>query len=204
MTSTKFLFFILLLTLSGCSSLNKSQVSPPSDYSSPTTIEEIKYWSASGKILLSQNNKKQSGNFYWQQSDKDYQFVVSTILGIDVFSIKVFNGLTTIFANGEEYKGSDSEALLYHLTGQTIPLGYIGDWMLGRVNEESVVSLSKNEKGLTKHFIFATDNNLPTPNTWGVSYTKRSLVEQFLLPTNISIASTQSRIKLKINDWKIN
>lgn len=202
MTWLKISLFLIVLVLSGCSSFDNQYTQKPANYSAPKTINDIKYWTASGKILLSENGKKQAGNFFWQQADDNFQFVVSTILGIDVFSIKVFNEQTTIYINGEQYTGEEPQSLLFSLTGQTIPLGYIADWMLGKVNASQVSALKKDENGLVQHFIFDGENS-NLSKTWSVQYVSRINANSFLLPQNIVINSTTNRIKMKINDWKI-
>lgn len=198
------LFICSLFVLSGCAT-------PPTNsgsviYKKPETIDEIDNYTASGKILLVSKKEKQSGYFYWRQSKAGYQFVVSTILGIDVFSLKVDASGATVYVDGKEHSGTDPQTLLRSLTGQTLPLQHISEWLIGKVDSERVLNIQMTPKGRPDRFLFQPE---PSPfvssngQSWSVHYQKYSDVDGLQLPSQIQISSTLNRIKLKINDWEL-
>lgn len=198
------LFVCSLFVLGGCATAPSNVSTAP--YKKPSSISEIGDYTASGKILLVNGKDKQSGYFYWRRSDKGYQFVVSTILGIDVFSLKVDQNFAKVYIDGKEHSGSDPQALLYTLTGQTLPLNQISNWLIGQVDSNKVLNLTKLPNGLPERFIFKpSESSTPMPigSSWSVHYQKYDTTESLKLPSQIQISSSHNRIKLKINNWDL-
>ncbi len=198
---------VAVVYLSACSTLpNKTAVSLPKK------AEQLSHWSASGKILIVSNNEKNSANFYWRQQDKNYTFILSTFLGIDVFSLTFQNGLATMKVDGKTYTDTNAERLLSRLTQQQIPVQKMSQWLLGN-KSSSIKSAYFDELGLLTSFFVNVPASpikpaLKMPLTkkmerWDVSYKQRKLVYHYQLPTSINIKSPSTRIKLAISNWQI-
>lgn len=200
-TIKRLAILVMALIISACATRPQTNVELL-----PRNIEDVTHWRAAGKILLSENGKKQSGHFYWQQTNDDYQFVVSTFLGIDVFSIKVIDGLATIYIDGKDYQSRQPAQLLQQLTGQTLPLSHISSWLIGMAPTASshVSQIQTNETNQMRQFTYQDNKTVFNTVAWTIKYQQRVPVYHFELPSLISIDSPQNRIKLKINRWELN
>ncbi|QTH64450.1 outer membrane lipoprotein LolB [Psychrosphaera ytuae] len=206
------LLICCFFVLAGCTTRPSVTGSVP--LKKPTSIAEIGNYTASGKILLVNGSDKQSGYFFWRRSESGYQFVVSTILGIDVFSLKVNENNAVVYVDGKEHNGDDPQLLLQSLTGQTLPLQHISKWLIGRVEGRGVFNLQKFTSGRPERFVFSPNSattplptkvptKMPINSSWSVHYQQYQSVDGLWLPSQIQISSSLNRIKLRINNWDL-
>lgn len=202
-------FFIQLLVLATVLGLSGCATAPNNQGKGEVNqVQELKHWTASGKILIVENGDKQSANFNWRQSGNDYTFNLSTFLGIDIFSLKSKNGLVTIEVDGKTYQGNYPEQLLFKLTRHQIPIKHLQFWLLGYANSDKAMKKVFDDNNLLRSFEFASLNNsIGTFSTsqlsrlWQIKYQSRHQNMRFQLPQLVSIRSDNTRIKLSISRW---
>lgn len=178
--------------LSGCQLFKRQQSSANID-----NIEDVRQWVARGKIMLAQNKEKVSGYFYWQQDNKDFEFSLSTFIGIDVFSLDFKDGIATLKVDGETYRDSDPQRLIQQLTGHDIPVNQLDNWMLGRYDTQHT-GTKFDANGYPKSFEYLAANEL-----WSISYNAWQPVNLLMLPASINLKSSANRIKISITNWEL-
>lgn len=94
-------------------------------------------FSASGKVNIRQNNQSDTAQFVWQSSAAQDQLNLSTPFGTTlaelVLSYQGERVSSAVLNRGDSLEqAEDPEALLYQLTGLTLPVSGLRWWLQGR------------------------------------------------------------------------
>ncbi|MFT5756434.1 MAG: outer membrane lipoprotein LolB [Alteromonadaceae bacterium] len=203
---TALIIFFTIVCLSGCSTTSTiSEQSPQRIQSIEQRNQQLlslNSWKIKGKIAFLQAKKRQSASINWQVNADNQKLNLSTFLGISVLKLTSNNGLHTIEVNGEKYKSTDLEALIYSLTQLTLPTHALSYWLKGLSYQATDNIIYHPETNLPKILNSQYDNRL-----WQINYGKYVNIDKrsvhTKLPTKITISQGDLTIKIAINSWGI-
>ncbi|WDD97722.1 lipoprotein insertase outer membrane protein LolB [Thalassomonas actiniarum] len=197
---------LLLLWLSGCA----VQPPAPSDSSLTQEISErnqqlsaLNKWKILGRIAFIQADKRESASLNWryEQDHNDntrQRLDLTAPLGINVLHLESDNGRHVLEVDGEEYHSEDLDALIYSLTGLTLPTRALSYWLKGLAylpqDKLSYDSVTRLPVKLTSLY----DNRL-----WSVEYQNYQLVNQHRLATKFTITQAELNIKILVKKWTL-
>lgn len=191
-----FLTILTLVLISACTTLPDS-----SSVLKVKSATELSQWTARGKILLVSGKEKESAYFYWRQDKDDFQFTLSTFIGVDVLSLKYENGIATLKLDGKSYNDNDPQRLVARLTNKQIPFKKLPLWLLGSAVKKDVIDPVYINKTELKSFAYR-ESGFNT-QTWRINYSEREPVLKLRLPKGMTIKSSDSRIKIAISNWQL-
>jgi outer membrane lipoprotein LolB len=198
---------LTLLFLSGCSTLtnkNNNQDKSTKTYLSSAerthSLKQISQWQVLGKIAFIDKKERSSANISWKvdKNSATQKLNLTSYLGINVLQLTSKNNLHAITFDGKTYYDNDLQALIYSLTGFTLPIVALDSWMKGLPHQKSDV-INYNETTQLPTSLISTYNQ----SLWQVTYTKYKKFNQHYLATKLSVKKDDLVIKLSINQWKL-
>ncbi len=188
-------FWISLLAallLSGCASIESSQTNVEWQ-THQQRLASISQYQSSGKLGYISPEQRQSLNFRWQHAPQSSQLRLTTFLGQTALNLKITpTGAVVDTYDDKTYTSSNAESLIYQLTGLTIPVEQLHDWLLGRPTSADGYLLNETNT-------LATLRKEINGQTWQLDYLnyKDVLVDGVALPL-------PQKLKLKQQDTSIN
>ena len=162
-----------------------------------THVNQIKKWTARGKMMVADSKDKVSGYFYWQQDGEDFDFSLDTIIGTNIFSIAFSHGMATVEADGEVYRDADPQRLIYQLTGHIMPINQLPNWLLARIDTQAKnPTYDANNKILSFRY-------MGSGQPWVISYRGWTTQQALSLPQSIMLTAPNNRVKISISDWQV-
>ncbi len=200
-------FTLLLLALSllnGCASQQKTTPSGPlfsqSDTERKQQLQKLNNWNIKGKIAFIEHKDRSSASINWQYtgSEDTQRLDLTSYLGINVLHLRSKNKEHTIEVDGKTYQGKNLDALIYSLTGYTLPTNALTYWL-------KALPYNNNDD-----IIFDESNGLPKTlastyqgRDWRISYSHYKNINQYQLPTKLTITQANLTIKIAINQWRL-
>ena len=83
-------------------------------------LAQLQQWKLKGKIAWITNSERKSAYMNWQQNNKDMQFDLSNLVGINLASLSYNGELATLSSDGQVYEDSSPSALIYKTTGYLV------------------------------------------------------------------------------------
>jgi outer membrane lipoprotein LolB len=166
-------------------------------------VGKLNNWQISGQIAFIQGKKRDSAAINWQvEQDKQaltkQRLDLTTAFGINILHLSSSNHQHTLEVNGKQYQTEDLNALIYSLTGLTLPTQALSYWLKGLVYQAQ----DKVEYDLKTQL-----PNLLTSRygerDWLVRYHNYQLIGPNRLATGITISQAKLTIKIKINQWTL-
>ncbi|MFB9214539.1 lipoprotein insertase outer membrane protein LolB [Vibrio sinaloensis] len=195
MTTKLLPFWISLLAallLSGCASIESSQTNVEWQ-THQQRLASISQYQSSGKLGYISPEQRQSLNFRWQHAPQSSQLRLTTFLGQTALNLKITpTGAVVDTYDDKTYTSTNAESLIYQLTGLTIPVEQLHDWLLGRPTSADGYLLNETNT-------LATLRKEINGQTWQLDYLnyKDVLVDGVALPL-------PQKLKLKQQDTSIN
>ncbi|WP_252730724.1 lipoprotein insertase outer membrane protein LolB [Colwellia sp. E2M01] len=197
-------FFVLIaFFISGCSHTP--------DKKTPVTIEQtpqqramqlaqLQQWQVTGKIAFIEKTARNSASLFWQVNEqKQYQQLnLTTYLGINILQLESDANNHEIQVDGKTYQGTNLEALIYSITGLTLPTKALTYWLKG-ITYQNTDNIIYDEITLLPESLSSEYNN----EVWQVSYANYQSIKGYSLATTFSIKKDDLLIKIIINDWSI-
>lgn len=195
------LVILACIVLSGCTSSPKGKPELFTKQSSNERIEQLKkitQWQVNGKIAFIEKNKRNSATLNWHVNEKEssQELNLTSYLGINVLQLTSKAGKHHLTFDGENYQGNDLTTLIYALTGLTLPTQALGYWIKGLAFQPE------------DHIIY-DDSNLPLKlnsfynnQQWQVSYNGYKQVNNYVLPSKLTVKKDNILIKIVINQWQ--
>lgn len=204
----KLIFIILLAFLSvACVTRSIPNVSKQEQESlwanRQLDLAQITAFQASGSLTYFSEETRHYGRFFIQQQrPNEYQLKLTTPIGTSIFSLIVTPYLAELTDNdGNQYIDENVERLMLRLTGIDMPLNMLHNWLIGLSNDK-LNDLIDEEGRLIK------TNLQQNGQIWDVSISKYSTAQssnrKIDLPAIIELTKPQSKVQLKINNWKLN
>ncbi|GLX79961.1 hypothetical protein tinsulaeT_33010 [Thalassotalea insulae] len=194
--------FILLITITACSSLKQPSPLPVdmqlTKAQRQQQLNNISQWQVTGKLAFITPEKRESANLFWQlnQKQKSQQLTLTSYLGINVLSLSSNNDYHTVEVDGEQYQGNDLEQLIYQLTQLNLPTQAMQYWLKGLTwSEQDQISYDANTGLPTQLLSYYNGRH------WQISFDNYQLYYQLPMARKITIRQGQLTIKLLINQW---
>lgn len=193
-------FVICLLMVSF---LTACTIKPKVNVNSMATPENLpNNWTLDGRLALKTPEEKFSASLDWQQTNSVYQLRLSKLIGGTVLLIhNDEEGLVSMEFDGQTYRDSNAERLLWRVTGWSIPVNDFQFWVSGQLNPASPapVAVKKDEQNRLWSF--------ETKDGWRVQYQNYKVFSGKPMPHNMTIEkdTTQNQtmqLKLRISDWE--
>ena len=137
-----FILALFTLVLSGCSTL-PNKVSQPLIQQTPqqriAKLRQLQQWQITGKIAFIETNSRNSATLSWQidENQGTQQLNLTSYLGINVLQLDSSDSDHKIQVDGKTYHGKDLEALVYSITGLTLPTQALTFWLKGIPYQEN-------------------------------------------------------------------
>lgn len=193
---TKLLAFLFICLLAGC-----AQQPAPRSVSWIThqqQLQTLSKWSLTGKLALITKEERHSLNIFWQQSGDNTHITLSTFLGGTILDIdKTSLNTKIINADGKLFFGSNAEELIKQLSGLTIPINALQQWIKGNP-EDASYQLNENNQVVNLVGINAKKSS------WSINYNDYRNTQGIALPHNLQLKHDDLRLKFAISEWRIN
>lgn len=204
------IFCLCLLTLANLllTACSVSVVRPFSDSAQSQTssawlthqqlVSQLTRYQTRGVFAYLSSQQKIYARFSWQQaSDDRYRLILTNPLGSIEMDMNVQQGVALIINNqGKGYISADPEVMLQKLSGISIPLNNLRQWMLGLPGGATDFSL--DSRGYL-HTLNYTHND----QLWIVTY--QGYYDNILpvLPSHLELRHGDNLIKLKMDIWSL-
>ncbi|WP_256383740.1 lipoprotein insertase outer membrane protein LolB [Photobacterium toruni] len=190
-----FPFFALSLSLlSGCA--QQPTIIHKADWTlHQAQLQQLTNYHAQGVFGYISPQQRVTLTFNWQNQADDYQLILTkmykTVLKLDAHP----NAVTLIAPDGKTYHGTDAAQLVQQLTGISLPLQQMQDWLIGLPTGADNYLLNKNDQVafLTKKI---------AGRTWEMHYSTYDNTQVPSLPTLMTLKQGNLTIKIKVSQWK--
>lgn len=175
-------------------------------------LEQLQQWKLKGKIAWITSSERKSAYINWQQHNKNIQFDLTNLLGINLASLHYDGEIASLAANGEEYIDPSPSALIFRTTGWNVPIIPLSQWIKGAthtVNTKNTLDVNSRplieryENGLLKQL----SSTCETCEQWIINYTSYEKVviggTEYQLPQQISMLNPKfnATIKIRVSQW---
>ena len=188
----------LFVTLAGCSSIQDSYTSVEWQVHQQR-LELIRNYQAIGKLGYISPDQRESLSFQWQHNPQQNQLRLTTFLGQTVLNMQsTAAGATVETYDDQNYSDISADRLIARLTGLTIPVEQLNDWLLGKptnadkytVNEtQTLASLTKTIDGQTWQLDYISYQDVPF------------LGSDLPVPHKLKLKQNNITINLVISKW---
>jgi len=200
------LFFIILAGtfLTGCAlnqerSVQQSQMvlnkTQRNDY-----LQQLEQWQIKGKIAYITKKERHSASLRWQYNalEQSQKLNLTTYLGINVLSLQSQSGVHTVSTDGNKYQSENLDDLITSLTGWTIPIKAMNNWLKGlRYSENDILTYDPVTE-LPIKLTSSYDNKI-----WQIDYRNYQQVGSVQLAKKFTIMQNDLKIKIVISQWKL-
>lgn len=141
---------ILVVLLTSCASLSEQVLQQPADWEQRLARHKlIDNWTIKARLGIQTEYEGGSFDVNWQQLLDAYDIRLIAPLGQGAVQITGDNGGVTIhLANGQSEYAEDAEALFASMTGLSLPVSGLQDWLRGMpIEGEKIQHASWNEQG---------------------------------------------------------
>lgn len=158
-------------------------------------LTDLTHWDFSGKLALITPEERHSLNIHWLQEDNNFHIRLSTFLGSTVLEVKKDQlGTQIIDDNGEVFWGEDAQSLITKLSGLTIPIDVLQQWVKGNPNNASYLLDEKNQ-------VISLAGKDPDNELWSVNYNQYKNTDGINLPYKLELQRQDLRLKFSISEW---
>ncbi|WP_392562445.1 lipoprotein insertase outer membrane protein LolB [Orbus sturtevantii] len=160
-------------------------------------------YQATGSMSYITSSSKYYGRFFINQfSDNQYQLKLTTPVGSPIFSLTVTPYLAELTdRDGKKYTDENVERLMAKLTGMDIPFKSLHNWFKGLSNNLNQDKWDAQGRLATTTLSQDNQNWLLTIS----KYTTYRLANKNIdLPARIEMVNKNNRLKMTINNWKLN
>lgn len=159
-------------------------------------VKALAQYETRGAFAYLTDSQKLYARFYWQQQNPEqYRLVLTNPLGNTVMELNVQPGMVQLVDDkGQRYVSDNAEKMIHQLTGMTIPLENMRQWMIGLPANAEDFTLTP--EGRLKKITLEQNGQ-----QWTVEYRNYDTEAQPVLPSLVEITHGDERIKLKMDNW---
>ena len=159
-------------------------------------VRNLNQFQTRGAFAYLSDEQKVYARFFWQQTGQDrYRLLLTNPLGSTELSLTAQPGSVQLIDNkGQTYTATDAEEMIGRLTGMSIPLNSLRQWIIGLPGEATDYSLDDQYRLRELNY---TQNG----KTWHVTYGGYTSDTKPSLPANMELNDGSQRIKLKMDNW---
>lgn len=161
-------------------------------------VEKITQYQTRGAFAWLSDRQKVYARFNWQQTAPDrYRLLLTNPLGSTELQLDQQGQVAQIVDNkGKRYVSHDAAQMISQLTGMTIPLSNLRQWMMGLPGEATDFKLDDQYR--LREVNFSEEGK-----QWHVTYLGYHSEQNPQLPSNIELQQGDQRIKLKMDSWTV-
>ncbi|VAW87056.1 hypothetical protein MNBD_GAMMA18-1832 [hydrothermal vent metagenome] len=190
-----FLALLLLLVVSGCSTVPTYAPQHLNWPQREAALQQITAWQLEGRIAIRTADDSWSGSLWWQQLDEAYEIRFSGPFGQGAINLTGDQQQVVLNSSEGEMVGHDgAEQLMYEQLGWRVPISSLRYWVLGRPDPTENSSLLEFDD-------FGRIKSLQQ-GSWSVNYRRYRLFQQLDVPDKIAIKNYQLGVKLVIDHWQ--
>ncbi len=141
---------VLIILLTACATAPEHVSDQPPDWLQRLQHNrQISDWAIKGKLGVQTATEGGSFDLFWQQRDASYEIRLIAPLGQGAVYIQGnADGVTIRTHDGREEFAEDADALFISMTGLSLPVTGMQDWLRGTpIQGNSIESISWNEHG---------------------------------------------------------
>ncbi|WP_236798228.1 lipoprotein insertase outer membrane protein LolB [Aliivibrio fischeri] len=192
-----FTILIFTLFLNACSTTPLTPQQSTDWDKHQAKLEQITQYKVTGKIGYQAPNQRHSLNFQWIQKPEQSQLLLTSFLGQTVMKLTMTEQMTTIeTGDGQKFEGRDPGRLMYSLSGISMPIGYLQDWIKGLPTAADNFQL--NELNTVEHL----SKQIGQTN-WHLRYNSYIEKDNLLLPNSMKLTQQDTTIKIIASNWII-
>ncbi len=190
------------LVLAACTSPTPSgpavSVTSPEWRQHQQQVQQLSQYQTRGAFAYLSDKQKVYARFFWQQtSPQDYRLLLTNPLGSTELELRVASGVAQLTDNqGRRYVSDNPQEMIQQLTGMSIPLEDLRQWILGLPGEAEILKLDPQSR--LSQLTFRQDNAV-----WTVDYQSYDNKVTPSLPNRLELQQGDNRIKLKMDDWTV-
>ncbi|WP_372881327.1 lipoprotein insertase outer membrane protein LolB [Psychromonas sp.] len=190
-----FLSIVFALFMVGCAQIPEPPVETADWAAHQQQLETLTHWTLSGKVAVITPEKRHSLNIYWQQNGDDFHITLTSFLGATILDIKkTTTGTTITDDSGKVYFGQNSQELIRQLSGLTLPVDVLQQWIKGNPTN-AIYLLDENNQ-----LVSLTGQDSENDN-WSVDYSDYKTIQQISLPHRLQLNRHNLLIKFAIQKW---
>lgn len=199
-----FLISITLLGINACSSRPDSNVNITTSVDTveqrTQKIKALKQWKIQGRIAFIRGKERESASIYWRTNlqENTQELNLTTILGINVFSLASNQGSHLLEVDGKDYHSDDLGTLLYSLTGFQLPVEQLHFWLFG-LKAYPDDNISYNPQNALPITLQSHHNG----THWQIHYSDYRREKSIDVPSKLTIRQGDLLIKMQLSDWNI-
>jgi outer membrane lipoprotein LolB len=161
-------------------------------------ITQLTHYQTRGSFAYISDRQKVYARFNWLQSGPDtYRLLLTDPLGSTELDLNVRPGVVQVTnSQGKKYISDNAQVMIQKLTGMDIPLENLRQWMLGLPGDGSDYVL--DDKGLLKQVNYNQGGQ-----QWTVIYQNYLDGTKPVMPGNLELHQGNQRIKLRMDNWKL-
>ncbi|MEJ5064702.1 lipoprotein insertase outer membrane protein LolB [Erwinia sp. MYb375] len=191
------------LLLTGCV-LNEPAQTPGQSPTSPQwrdhqqAVEKITQYQTRGAFAYLSDRQKVYARYNWQQTAADrYRLLLTNPLGSTELQLDQQGQVAQIVDNkGKRYVSNDAAKMISQLTGMSIPLDNLRQWILGLPGDATDFTLDDQYR--LREVNYSQDGK-----QWKVTYQGYDSKQNPALPSNLELREGDQRIKLKMDSWTV-
>lgn len=193
--------FVFAISLTACSTLEEfswfkwGETEPEWDGRNDR-VENIRDWSATGRIAVNTDKEAWNIKMYWHQEGDDYQIRLNGPLGSGAVDITGGPDQVTLrTTDGRTLSAADPESLLFDAMGWRIPISGLRYWILGRPEAGAPTArLESDTEGKLRRL---------EQSGWDVRYLSYRRVEGVDLPVWLIMENKRLSARVRINMWTL-
>ncbi|WGV99585.1 lipoprotein insertase outer membrane protein LolB [Vibrio sp. YMD68] len=187
-----------ILLLAGCSTLPESQTSVEWQ-AHLDKLRSITQYQTTGKLGYISPEQRQSLNFQWKHTPELEQLRLTTFIGQTVLNLSITeSGSVVNTYDNQTLSHPSADVLIEQLTGLTIPIEQLEDWLLGNPTLADTYQLNDNNTlSILQKTVGQQQWQLQFLSYQDVEYQGSALP----LPRKIKLIHQDTRINLVIANW---
>jgi outer membrane lipoprotein LolB len=185
-----------LVALAGCAAQRPVGTDGLSFEERRARLEAVDAWAARGRLAVATAERGFQGSFEWRQAGEQLDLTVRGPLGGGVLRVSGRADDLTVTARGETHVLADPEAELSALLGWWLPVGSVGDWLLGMPDSAFRATVEPGSDGTLAGF---------DQREWRVdypSYQRAGGDAGVLVPRRIDLAHGDLTLRVTIDGWR--
>ena len=161
-------------------------------------VEKITQYQTRGAFAYLSDKQKVYARFNWQQTAPDrYRLLLTNPLGSTELQLDQQGQTAQIVDNkGKRYVSNDAAKMISQLTGMSIPLDNLRQWMVGLPGDATDFQLDDQYR--LREVNYSQDGK-----QWHVTYQGYDSTLTPQLPSNLELREGSQRIKLKMDSWTV-
>ena len=189
---------ILLMFLSGCTSLPKTELTENNQLQRNQQLEAIDNWTLTGRLGIRSPNQTDSLNFSWQHATNKQLLLLYGAFGNTYAKLSQSNNQATLeLSDNNVYQSDNVEELLYNVLGYPLPVEHLDFWVRGLPFPGEKSELTYDALGYLKTIIY---------EQWTITFKQYQHIESFddiSLPGKIKVTNGEVTLKLSLRKWNL-